>query len=142
MGFDVNIAGVRVVGRIDRMDRVAGDQVSLVDYKTGKPKTQEDADESLQLSVYALALQEKGLKPVSLRLYNLQDQSSFGSTRHEEQLNADRQIIASVAMGIANEQFDATPDRHCAWCAYYSICPKTEEASVPVALSFKAKAVQ
>jgi DNA helicase II / ATP-dependent DNA helicase PcrA len=142
MGFDVNIGGARVVGRIDRLDRITGNQVTVVDYKTGKPKSQEDADGSLQLSVYALAMRETGLIPERLRLYNLHDQSSFATTRLEEQLKADREIIASVAMGIANEQFDATPDRHCDFCAYYSICPEKEEASVPVAMSFKAKTVQ
>ena len=142
MSFDVQIGGIRVAGRIDRLDRIADDRVAVVDYKTGRPKSQEDADKSLQLSVYALALRETGLKPESLRLYNLQDQTSIAATRGEEQLKVDREIIQSVAVGITNGEFEATPNQHCDWCAYNSICPEKEEASVPVAMSFKAKSVQ
>ena len=42
------------------MDRTGSDTVAIVDYKTGKPKSQEDADKSLQLSLYALAARERG----------------------------------------------------------------------------------
>ena len=56
-------AGTKLTGRIDRMDRVGAgsvgsDGVDIVDYKTGKPKSQDDADKSLQLSLYALAAKE------------------------------------------------------------------------------------
>ncbi|MGH9644474.1 MAG: 3'-5' exonuclease, partial [Terriglobales bacterium] len=47
--FDLMVEGTKVSGRVDRLDRV-GDGVAIIDYKTGKPKTQKDADESLQLS--------------------------------------------------------------------------------------------
>ena len=41
------------------MDELADGRVVITDYKTGKPQSQEDADESLQLSIYAIAAQEK-----------------------------------------------------------------------------------
>ena len=58
--FRANIGGTLVKGRMDRLERIDGDRVSIVDYKTGKPKTQEDADDSLQLSIYALAARSMG----------------------------------------------------------------------------------
>lgn len=142
MPFEVEVGGCRLVGRIDRLDRIEGNHVAIVDYKTGKPKSQEDADESLQLSVYALAMKESGFVADRLRLYNLHDQTAAESRRGEEQLKADRETIESVAMGIANEEFAPRRDRHCYWCAYYALCPATEEESVPVAMSFKAKGMQ
>ncbi len=57
--FEVQIAGTKVAGRIDRMDRAPDGSVAIVDYKTGKARSQEDADESLQLSIYAMAVREK-----------------------------------------------------------------------------------
>ena len=57
--FEIKIGDVFIVGRIDRMDRIGDKAVVIIDYKTGKPQSQEDADESLQLSIYALAAREK-----------------------------------------------------------------------------------
>ena len=59
--FRADIGGTLVKGRMDRLERIDGDRVSIVDYKTGKPKTQDDADESLQLSIYALAARSMGV---------------------------------------------------------------------------------
>ncbi len=39
--FRAAIGGTIVKGRMDRLERIDGDRVSIVDYKTGKPKTQE-----------------------------------------------------------------------------------------------------
>jgi len=55
----VQIAGTKLTGRIDRVDRAPDGSVVIVDYKTGKARSQEDADESLQLSIYAMAAHEK-----------------------------------------------------------------------------------
>jgi hypothetical protein len=56
--FELKVGTAKLAGRLDRLDRTGPDTVAIVDYKTGKPKTQEDADESLQLSLYAIAAQE------------------------------------------------------------------------------------
>ncbi len=69
--FRADIGGTLVKGRMDRLERIDGDRVSIVDYKTGKPKTQDDADESLQLSIYALAAKSMGFVADSLVIVNL-----------------------------------------------------------------------
>ena len=51
--FELMIGGVKVIGRIDRTDQLPDGSIAIVDYKTGNPRDQEDADKSLQLSVYA-----------------------------------------------------------------------------------------
>ena len=53
----------------------------IVDYKTGKPKTQEDADDSLQLSIYALAARDKGLTAVVVGLHQSGKLHRGGSRR-------------------------------------------------------------
>ena len=55
--FELQVGSTKLTGRVDRIDRTGPDTVAIVDYKTGKPKSQEDADESLQLSLYAMAAQ-------------------------------------------------------------------------------------
>ncbi len=74
--FDVKVGDIKVVGRIDRIDETAGGGVVITDYKTGKAQSQEDSDESLQLSIYALAAREKwGYRADHLVLYNLEGNS-------------------------------------------------------------------
>ena len=46
-------------GRIDQINPLPDHSVELVDYKTGRPPSQKDADKSLQLSVYALAARDQ-----------------------------------------------------------------------------------
>ena len=53
-------------GKLDRLDQIGDSEVVIVDYKTGKPKTQDDADDSLQLSIYALAARHMGFTASSL----------------------------------------------------------------------------
>src|SRR5262249_32208187 len=57
--FEIKLGGTSVVGRLDRMDELSGGGVAIVDYKTGNPKSQDDADRSLQLSIYALAVERQ-----------------------------------------------------------------------------------
>ena len=56
--FELLVGSSKLAGRVDRIDRTGPDSVAIVDYKTGKPQSQEDADKSLQLSLYALAARD------------------------------------------------------------------------------------
>ena len=108
--FDVQIAGTKVAGRIDRMDRLADGSVAIVDYKTGKARSQEDADESLQLSIYAMAAHEKwGYRVGELVFQNLEGNVAVVSKRAEFQLEEARERVQAVARGIAEGNFKPKP---------------------------------
>jgi len=127
-GFEITLAGVRVKGRLDRIDRIAGNRVAIIDYKTGKPRTPQHADNSLQLSIYALAAREKwNYDAERLVFYNLADNTEVASKRGPQQLEETCQRVAEVAAAIAAGNFDPTPGFHCGWCAYRHLCPATEE---------------
>jgi ATP-dependent DNA helicase UvrD/PcrA len=129
--FDVQIAGTKVAGRIDRMDRTADGGVNIVDYKTGKARSQEDADESLQLSIYAMAAREKwGYRVGALVFHNLEGNVPVFSRRTEFQLEEARQRVRAVARGIAAGDFDPEPGFHCNFCAFRGLCP-AQEKQVP-----------
>ncbi len=49
---------VRVYGEIDRIDRLPGGGMEVIDYKTGRVESQKSVEESLQLSIYALACRD------------------------------------------------------------------------------------
>jgi DNA helicase-2/ATP-dependent DNA helicase PcrA len=126
--FDVMVGEVKVVGRIDRIDEVAGGGVVITDYKTGKAQSQEDSDESLQLSIYALAAREKwGYRADHLVLYNLEGNSPVVTRRTEFQLNEAGSRVAEVAGNIAAGKFDPKPGFYCRFCAYRNLCPATEK---------------
>ena len=137
--FDLSLGGVRVLGRVDRLDRIAGARVAIVDYKTGAPKKPEEADDSLQLSLYALAARDQwGLEPERLAFYNLDGNQEVATTRTPEELRAVEERVAEVAARIAAGEFEANPGRHCAWCVYRELCPATEPRLYTIEPSRKA----
>jgi DNA helicase-2/ATP-dependent DNA helicase PcrA len=134
--FRCEIAGTRVTGRIDRVDEDADGYV-IVDYKTGNSKSQDAADDSLQLSVYALAM--GATKPVRALIFqNMEGNITVETTRSREDLLKTEAKIAEVAAGIAAGRFDAEPGRHCSWCAYRTVCPELEKI-LPAAVRPTAK---
>jgi DNA helicase-2/ATP-dependent DNA helicase PcrA len=132
--FEIHLGRATVAGRLDRVDDLGEGRVAIVDYKTGKPRAQEDADESLQLSIYALAARQKwGYEVDRLMFYNLEENSAVTTVRGRLQLEEAKAKVEQVADRIAAGEFDARPGYHCRLCAYRNLCPATEKqiSSVP-----------
>jgi DNA helicase II / ATP-dependent DNA helicase PcrA len=126
--FDMVVGDATVVGRIDRMDRLADGRIVVTDYKTGKPKSQEDADDSLQLSIYAMAARAKwGYEVDALVLYNLEENVPVITRRSDSQLEEARLTVEDVAQQIAGGDFRAKTGFHCNFCPYRNLCPATEK---------------
>ena len=137
--FEVRLGDATIAGRIDRIDDLGEGRVAIVDYKTGKPRAQEDADQSLQLSIYAMAAKEKwGYQADRLVFYNLQENSSVATRRDHFELEAAKAKIVDVAQQIAEGKFDAKPGFYCRSCSYRNLCPATEK---PVPYPIPAKSV-
>ena len=133
--FEIYLGDITVVGRIDRIDSRTDGTVSVIDYKTGKRRDQDAADESLQLSIYAIAAAEKwGYKVGTLVFYNLQDNVPVSTARSQTDLLVARERVKAAAEGIAAGDFQARPGMHCDFCAYRSLCP-TREKPVPVSFA-------
>ena len=126
--FEIRVGPTSVVGRIDRIDRRPDGSVAIVDYKTGKARDQENADESLQLSLYAIAAKEKwGYTVGALIFYNLEENVAVATIRNEAQLLGARSRVEAAAQGIADGKFVARTGMHCNFCAYRSLCPEKEK---------------
>jgi putative RecB family exonuclease len=138
-GFEIKIAGTTVAGRIDRIDRLPDGSVVITDYKTGKPQSQEIADESIQLSIYALAAREKwGYRTDHLAFYNLAEGSNVVTRRGDLELRAAELKVEDVARNIAAGDFKAKKGFHCSFCAYHNLCPATEKRLYSIAAIQKA----
>ena len=86
--FEFEVGDVHVIGRMDRVDR-EGEALIVTDYKTGSPRSEEDADKSLQLSIYALATEQDWKQlPSRLSFYNLETNATSETTRTSEELIA------------------------------------------------------
>jgi ATP-dependent DNA helicase UvrD/PcrA len=125
--FSFKLAGREIKGRIDRIDQLEEGVVRVIDYKTGAPKDRKFAEESLQLSIYAMAVAQMNLAARELVLVNVQDNSEAVAGRTPKQLETAREKIEDVAQGIARGEFDPRPGQHCRWCDYRSLCPATEQ---------------
>jgi len=119
--------GVQVTGRMDQINRAGLGEVEIIDYKTGKPKTDLQARKDLQLSVYALAaIEELELKPARLIYYSLQTNEWVVATRDDKLLNQVRAIIQEVAADIRARDFPFKPGFMCKTCEYRFLCPAQE----------------
>ena len=120
-------APVAVHGWIDRIDRLPGGGIEVIDYKTGRAGRQQDVDESLQLTIYALACRDAlGLgTPERVTLSYPESSTRLSTTRTDEQLDAvQTEILVRVAR-IRSGDFAATPSpRTCDWCDYRVMCPE------------------
>jgi DNA helicase II / ATP-dependent DNA helicase PcrA len=141
--FDAQIAGTKLTGRIDRMDRAPDGSVVIVDYKTGKARSQEDADESLQLSIYAMAAQQKwGYRVNELVFHNLEGNIPVVSKRTEFQLEQARERVLAVVRGIADGNFKPKPDFYCNFCAFRGLCPAREKQAPQLGSNGEKKAAK
>jgi DNA helicase-2/ATP-dependent DNA helicase PcrA len=119
---------VIVTGRMDQVNRIKGDKVEIIDYKTGKPKDEKAAAKDLQLGVYALAAREVlDLDPARLVFYNLMTNEAVASTRDAKALKETKEKIAEVADLIRGQEFSPKPGYGCGFCDYKPLCPAHEQ---------------
>ncbi|RJP29769.1 MAG: PD-(D/E)XK nuclease family protein [Candidatus Omnitrophota bacterium] len=118
----------RITGRFDRIDEEDGGAV-VIDFKTSDIKTQKEADkrvkESMQLKLYSLAYREIfGELPLRVELHFLESGLIGRKEIDEADIKDVEENIDSVAEGIRNNKFEATPNyMSCTYCAYNEICP-------------------
>jgi DNA helicase-2/ATP-dependent DNA helicase PcrA len=129
--FELPMANnVIVSGRFDQINSLGGPRgkdVEIIDYKTGRPRTDEAARKDLQLSIYALAATEIfDWNPVRLAFYYLQNNQLQVTTREKKQLDEAEKVVQETAADIRAGSFAAKSGFVCRSCAYRMICPEHE----------------
>jgi DNA helicase-2/ATP-dependent DNA helicase PcrA len=121
---------VVLTGRIDQVNRIGERSVEIVDYKTGKPKVEKQAQKDLQLSVYALAARDLlEWDPVRLVFYNLQNNETVASAPDAKQLAKAQSDVQDAAMRIRAGEFPPDKGFWCKNCDYRLLCPAHEQGA-------------
>ncbi len=126
--------GVRVRGRIDRMERDAEGRLVVVDIKTGKsPVTKDDAQRHAQLAAYQLAVSEgllpQGDQPGGGQLVYLGKVGSTGACeRDQDPMTVEtrdewRARVENAASATRGPEFVARINDGCSHCPVRAICP-------------------
>jgi len=93
----------------------------------GKPKSQDDSDDSLQLSIYAVAAREKwGYQVDKLVFHNIEDNTAVETFRNDPALESAKTEVLDVARQIAHGSFEPRKSFNCRYCPYRNLCPATE----------------
>jgi DNA helicase-2/ATP-dependent DNA helicase PcrA len=77
---------LRLIGRIDRIDKLADGKIEIIDYKTSeKVPTQKEVDKNKQLTFYAL-LTNQNPENIILSLYYFENQTKISTSRTKKDL--------------------------------------------------------
>jgi DNA helicase II / ATP-dependent DNA helicase PcrA len=128
--FNFWLGKVKAGGRIDRVDKLDGNKIEIIDYKTGKNMlTDKKAQDDLQLSFYALAATEVhdqifGKKPdeVVLTLHYLEPNEKVSTMRTKEDLENAKKKILDIVSEIENSDFRCSGGMMCKNCEYNMLC--------------------
>ncbi len=122
--FSLKIGEHTLKGTIDRIDETE-DGIEIIDYKTGKPKTEDDLDSDAkrQLLIYQIAVSRLfGLTPMKLTYHYLKDGTTASFIGNEKQLTKLEAGIEETFGRIKSGNFAPTPGRHCKFCDFREIC--------------------
>jgi len=139
MGTEIDVdgtisPGVRVRGRLDRLERDSAGRLVVVDIKTGKtPVSKDDARRHAQLAMYQLAVAEgllpQGDTPGGGRLVYVGKTSAGGATEREQDAQtADAraewlELVQQAAAATKGPEFFARINDGCAHCPVRAMCP-------------------
>jgi DNA helicase-2/ATP-dependent DNA helicase PcrA len=115
-------------GRVDRVDRLPGGEYELIDYKTGRPKTEAQLAEDVQLSLYAVGASEAWRLDASRQAYYyLLDDEKVALAHGDGDREWILEVTNEVADGILSQGFEPTPSfAACSLCDYRLVCPAAE----------------
>ncbi len=123
--FAIDMDGITLSGIIDRIDRLEGGGLEIIDYKTnGKlpPKTKIATD--LQLPIYHMAAEHLyGIAPQKVTLYFLVPNERVSAQKTKTDIKRAQDAIHKVAEGIGSKNFEPFKNPLCPWCDFIESCP-------------------
>ncbi|GAB3464944.1 hypothetical protein GCM10027570_53140 [Streptomonospora sediminis] len=141
-GFKVDIGGIEITGRVDRLEKDAQGRAVVVDIKTGSGKPKDtDLARHPQLGVYQLAVLKSAFaqfglaEPGGAELVQVGKAALANKARTQSQapLGEDpepgwsEELVRGVAEGMSGARFQAMRNDFCDSCAVRSSCPVHDE---------------
>lgn len=98
-----------------------GEDIIVVDWKSGKPKT--IGNHRFELALYAYMFQKQfGIMPISYGAFFVEHNIYVEEDCTAEIINKQLTKIDLIRFGINNECFGKTPNMFCKWCEYKEEC--------------------
>ena len=124
--------GLKLGGKIDRVDETKQGRLEIIDYKTGRKPSDKRLKNDLQMTVYALAAADKGIydkKPedVTLTFYFLESKEKYTSQRTSSQMEEAKKKILDTAKEISSSDFRPKVGPWCDFCDFRLICEAWQE---------------
>ncbi len=122
-GFKLKIGNFVFSGRIDRIDVLDDGTYEVIDYKTGKIKSEMNPKKDLQLSLYALACKKAfGISISRLSLYFIESNQKVSTTRSDQDLLKAEKEIGDLVSRMQTSDFAPTPGYVCSFCEFRLLC--------------------
>lgn len=118
--YQINIPslGIPIKAVIDLVHEIPSSDSSIVirDYKTGKPFSQHEANNSLQMSIYGMAIKQKyGVYPAKYEFDFLQNDSIISTHRKRSEIICAGLRIQNIIEKILNQEFEEKYENKF-WC--------------------------
>jgi len=127
--FSFKLGPHLVRGRVDRVDELPDGSFELIDYKTGRPKSEDDLRDDVQLSLYAIAARESWeVTPRAGSYYYVLENEKVPVAHTDDELARVKTTVEEIADGILSQEFEPKPSYElCSFCDYRIICPAAEK---------------
>ena len=124
-----SVDGIPVHGYVDRIDLTPSGGLEILDYKTSRELSAQEARDSDQLAMYQVLVESNYALPVErLTLYHLRSLTPHRTPPRGPSVLAElTQKVGDVADGIRADRFDPTPGRQCDRCDFRALCPEFRE---------------
>jgi putative RecB family exonuclease len=127
--LEVELAGVRLRGIIDRLELDGDGELIVTDYKTGKvPPPQMERARLGGVHFYALLCERLfGRRPAKVQLLYLGDAVAITTTPTEQSTRGLERKLAAIWSAVERacqaDDFRPKPSRLCDFCAFQAYCP-------------------